>query len=74
MSLRVRYVILREIVTLMGVLEFIALPLGTYLLGAQRVESSVAILTATAVSWYISTKLSYRVHEMLVELQVRKLL
>ena len=67
-NLRARYLILREIVVLLGLWEWMALGLGAYYIGAREFQNSVLFFILMGVSYYTSTKLSYKVFELLVKL------
>jgi hypothetical protein len=69
--LRRRYIILREIVTLMGLVEYLGLGAG---ISSAIMENSLGIYISALIlgtSYYISTKLAYRVSELMIQLQLR---
>ena len=68
LSLRAKYRLLRETVIILGLLEYIAMAIGVYYIGAQDFTSSLCYFVGMAISYYVSTKLSYAVMEMLVKL------
>lgn len=68
-NLRVKYKVLKEIVTLMGLWEWMAFGLGAYFIGAKEFQSSLIFFVLMGISYYISTKLGYTVLELLVKLQ-----
>ena len=67
-DLRVKYLVLKEIVTLLGLFEFISLGLGAFSIGEKDWSMSVLFFCLMGASYYASTKLNYRVLEMLVRL------
>ena len=69
MSLRVKYLVLREITILLGLYEWMAWGFGAYFLGAKEFTSSLAFYISMGISYYISTKLSYKVLELLIRLE-----
>lgn len=65
-----KYIVLKEIVVLMGLCEYLGLGGGFFFIGAGRYQESAIFFTLLGVSYYISAKLGWRVNEMLVRLQV----
>jgi hypothetical protein len=72
MSLLWRYRILKEIVILLGLFEYLGLGGSLYFLGAERFQETLWFLLLMGISYYISSKLGYRVSEILVQLQIQK--
>jgi len=71
-SPRKKYLILREIVVWLGEWELIAFGLGAFYLGAKGFQNSVAFFILMCVSYYISTKLGYKVLEFIVKLNSKE--
>jgi hypothetical protein len=69
MSLHRKYVICREIVILLGMFEYISLGLGIYNTGAKDYTVSVVWFCLMVLSYYISSKLGYKVLEWLVRME-----
>ena len=72
MNRLVKYNLLKELVTWMGLYEWMALGLGSYFIGAKAFTASLAFFISMGISYYLSTKLGYKVLEMLVELNGTK--
>lgn len=70
MSPQVKYKILREVVVILGLLEYLAFGLGALFIGAREWINSVIFFCLMGISYYISSKLSYKVLELLVKLNV----
>ena len=72
LSLRLKYRILKEIVVLLGLLEFLGLGGGLFFAGAKEFSSSMAFFALMGISYYTSSKLHYKVLELLVRLESGK--
>jgi hypothetical protein len=69
MSLHRKYLVCREVVILLGMFEYVSLGLGVYSTGARDYTGSVVWFILMVVSYYISSKLGYKVLEWLVRLE-----
>ena len=67
-----RYHLLKEVVTLMGLFEYLGLGGAMYSLGARDFRQSLIFGIVLGVSYYVSTKLQYRVNEMMIEMGARR--
>ncbi len=66
-STRKKYLILREVVLLLQLLEFIGLGGGLYFLGKEAAQESAVLFVLLVVSSYSSSKLGW----LCQELQIR---
>ena len=64
-----KYLILREIVIILGLLEFLGLGCGIFFLATKDYQSSVAFFVMMGVSYYTSTHLWYRVMELMLRIE-----
>jgi hypothetical protein len=63
--------VLKEIVTWMGLFEYLGLGGGLFFAGADDIPKSVAFFILMGVSYYISTKLAYATSERMIRLQTK---
>ena len=68
-GLRKKYRILKQVVIVLGLFEYLGLGGGLYFAGAARFQESVAFFALMGISYYISSNLSYKVLEYLVRLE-----
>ena len=66
-----KYLILKEIVTLMGLFEYLGLGGGLFFAGAHETTKSVLLFILMGISYYTSTKLAYAVNERMIKIQTK---
>jgi hypothetical protein len=69
-SLHRQFLVVQEITILLGLFEFIALPLAAFFIGTKEIENSVILLIATGISYYISSKLGILTSRLLIRLEI----
>lgn len=72
LSLRKRYLLLRELVIWLTLFEWIGGGGFLYSLGARDMEQSVVFFILLAISFYSSSKLSYLTSEYLIRMATEK--
>jgi hypothetical protein len=65
------YLIMKEIVTLMGLFEYLGLGGGLFYAGKGDTKASIAFFILMGASYYISTKLAYAVSERMIKIQTK---
>ncbi len=71
-TLKYRYLIVREMVIFLGIGEYILLFLGTFSAGEQDYTNSLLYYILMSISYYISTKLSWKLSEWVIRLELQK--
>lgn len=69
LQLRTKYRILKQVVIVLGLFEYLGLGGGLYFAGARQFQESVAFFALMGISYYVSSNLSYKVLEYLIRLE-----
>ncbi len=72
LGIRKKYLILREIVMWLGLFEYLGLGGGLYFLGSGDYQQSAVFSVLLAISYYISSRLSWYVNELLIRMATSK--
>ncbi len=72
MNLRTRYKVLKQIVIILGLLEYLGLGGGFYFAGKAQFQESLLFFVLMGVSYWVSSNLGYKVLEYLVKLQSKE--
>ncbi len=67
-----KYLLLRELVVLLSLFEYIGLPIGTFFIGREDYQTSGVFIGLTALSFYTSSKLGWYTQELLIRKATRK--
>lgn len=66
-----KFYILQEVVVLLGLFEYVGLPLCTFFIGRADYQISGAFGIATALSFYTSSKLGWYVQGLQIKIATR---
>ena len=72
MSLHLKCAILKRVVYLLGLYEWMALPIGTYFIGKAEIGTSLWFFLSSAISYIISYELGYIVSHMIIRQELNR--
>lgn len=66
------FLIVQETMIVLGLFEYMAVPLAAYFIGTKELETSVVLLVLTGISFYISSKLGILTSRLLLRIEIKK--
>jgi hypothetical protein len=69
LTLQTKCNVLKEIVTLLGLFEYLAAIACVYMAGAKEYQGSLVFLVLMGISYYASTKLNYKVVQLIFRIE-----